>query len=242
VPTVPQWGAQPRSPERQRLAECIKNHAYAVARYERVNDARGRLDNEFFAKLQPAVRAAMDALASARADEQQRFIDQFLGEAQAGDVPSLAEAEAVLRRAETDVEHAQKARRLMLEEAGRAEIAVKAAERELESSVFHVIFTDPRKAELVAEFQRTGRRLLRLARAMRTINVNADGIISDPIAGLSFVMRIGDIARPGGVGTLYTSDPSWGAAVAALREDPDFQLPALPEPEPPEDDTGQKAA
>lgn len=51
---------------------------------------------------------------------------------------------------------------------------------------------------------------------------------------LRLILRIGDIAPPGSGGnaSLFTPDPEWAAALAALADDPDAPLPDLPPPEP----------
>jgi hypothetical protein len=79
----------------------------------------------------------------------------------------------------------------------------------------------------VSEFFRTGRRVLQLARSIRTFGNVVTGVEA---VDIGLTLRINDIAKPGSGGhaVSYTKDPSWAAAIAALREDADTRLPGLP--------------
>jgi hypothetical protein len=126
-------------------------------------------------------------------------------------------------------------RSLLAEEAERAA----AARRDLDNAVSVVVSSDPAKLAAVADFFRAGRHLLHLARILKTLGINARGVEA---LDFGLVLRIGDVVRPGSGGdaSLYTPDPEWAAALAALREDAAAELPGLPAAE--DADAGDGAA
>ncbi len=101
-----------RSPERQRLAECIEAYKQSVERRDRCQQADQRLSDQIFDELQLAVRKARKALAEAQAREPARLVSSVLGrffrrqpgvpvhgeKAPAGDVVSTVRYEPDQRR------------------------------------------------------------------------------------------------------------------------------------------------
>jgi hypothetical protein len=134
-----------------------------------------------------------------------------------------------LRQAEAAVEQASQARRLLHDEAQRAEVAIGTARKDLDAAITAVVHVDPAKQAAVAEFFRAGRHLLTLARVLRTLGINVARGVEAVDIGL--VLRIGDIARSGSSGnaSLFTPDAEWAMAIAALPDDADAKLPDLPE-------------
>lgn len=231
MPAALKRGTQPRSPERARLAECIAAHADAVARLERINEALGRLNDAFFGELQPMVRKAMDRLAEAKLNEPQRFVDEFLGEAQAGGAPSLADAEKALREAESAVEHARQARKLLAEEAVRAERSVAFAESRLNEAVDAAACAE--SAALLPHFAKC---LQQLAEAAAPLLSLPSTVMPPNVSGWH---------SGGGVNIRIECDkpdPAVAAWLAALREDTDTVLPGLPPPEPSDANCGTPIA
>ncbi|HXP04283.1 MAG TPA: hypothetical protein VN808_09190 [Stellaceae bacterium] len=225
-----------RSPERQALADAQERHADAVTQQERVAEAQQRTSDALYGKLLPAIERSREALAAAKTHEPRRLVDAALGKP--GTRSTVADAERELADAERRADESRRTRTLLAEEARRASDAVEAARHVLDNAVATVIASDPAKIAAVAEFFRTGRRLLRLARVIRTLNIVAPGVSADDIG---LFVRIGDIVQPGNLNsTLYRPDPAFAAALSALRDDPDVALPGLPEPEP--DDAGDGSA
>jgi hypothetical protein len=223
---LPDQPPPPRSPERERLATAISTLAQATYEVDRVEEARQKLDNRLFDVLNPAVTAAREALVEAEDSAPNALVDAVLAGGISEDATAVARIE--LRQAETAVQQVREARRVLENRAAQAQIDIGNARQALDRAVAAVINADPAKKALVAEFYRSGRRTLQLARAIRTMGIIAQGVEA---VDIGLTLRIGDILRPGGSSTGQSSfqrDPDWAAAVAALRDDADVALPGLP--------------
>ena len=104
------------------------------------------------------------------------------------------------------------------------------AQRALDTAIAHAIATDPLKDQLVFEFFRVGKHLLRLAQVAKTLGIQLSGVSCDE-AGIG--LRLTDPIQPGSEGhSAFKPDPAFKAAVADLRVDPDTPFPDLPTCEP----------
>jgi hypothetical protein len=219
--------APPRSPEREKLADAISSLAQAVYEADRVEAARQKLDDRYFDELQPAAEEAREALVEAEEVSPQHLVDAVLEGKISEDATAVARIN--LRQAEVAVEQARSARRVLENEAERAQVAIGNARQALDKAVQNVVQADPAKQAVTAEFFRTGRHLLRLARVIRTMGIIAQGVAA---VDIGLVLRINDIIKPGSVNSTgassFTRDPAWTSALAALREDADTLLPGLP--------------
>ena len=97
------------------------------------------------------------------------------------------------------------------------------AAHELERAIAAVVNADPARAAVVAQFFRYAGRALKCAVALRTAGMNMQGAEAH---GLMFKITqapqtMAEFGRP------VPPDPEWAAALEALREDPDAQLPDL---------------
>jgi hypothetical protein len=111
-----------RSPEREKLADAISSLAQATYEADRVEAARQKLDDKYFDQLQPAADAAREALVEAEEVSPQHLVDAVLAGSIAEDATALARIK--LRQAETAVEQARAARRVLENEAERAQVAI----------------------------------------------------------------------------------------------------------------------
>jgi hypothetical protein len=221
--------APPRSPERQALSRAIEHHADAIFQHERVTDALSKIDEHVF-DLQPAVRRAREVVDQALRLAPELLVARTLGEPPDPDQPTVADAEAALKEADRALIDARSARTMLRDELRDREYQVEQAKRALDAAVKAVVASDPAKLAVMREYFASGRRALRLARIIRTFGDIAVGV-SDDESGLHF--RVGDRSALGNMGIMYRPEPAWTAALAALREDPDAELPSLPEePEP----------
>jgi hypothetical protein len=151
--------------------------------------------------------------------------------------PSVADAVHELAETERKVDEVRQARSLLEEESRTAGVDVHAAEEALGRAVAAVVASDPTRAALLGEFHRYADRALRCAQALRT------GRLFLRVAeGHGLRLEIAERAVPIGEQAFFP-DPEWGAALAGLRENPDFELPGLPpEPEPEPTDADSSAA
>jgi hypothetical protein len=212
-----------RSDERARLADCITAHAHAAHEAARVEEARERTYARLFDELHPAVRQAQQALEEAKANAPHALVDTVLGNGEDPyDGPTVKEAEAALRDAETNLADGRQARLMLSDHATKAAIAVGEAERHVTAAVQAVVQASTARALLLAEYWRSANRALRCAQALRTSGVNMQGAESH---GLRFV--IGEAAAAVGEHP-FKHDAEWLTALAALREDADARLPELP--------------
>jgi hypothetical protein len=227
--------ANHRSPERQRLADAIARHAGAAQALARVAAAQTRLTDQLYDQLEPAATAAREAFEAAQKRAPELLVAAALSEpAPAG--PSVPAAEAALAAAQRAVADCRAGRQLLADEAARAAVAAKMAERALDNAVKAVVATDPARAALYDAFVSSARRALRCVAALRTAGLTIGGIEAH---GVRFDFReaataIGEHA--------FRHDPEWVAALAALREVADAALPGLPPDEPEPDDAGDSRA
>jgi hypothetical protein len=211
------------------LALAIEAHSQAVERQERVLAALQRLADQIFDQLRPAASRAEKALAVARQQAPRLLVDALLGDEPVRS--TVADAELELGVAERKLADAKEAKSVLSDEAERARIAVNAAQRDLDEAVRSAVAADPRRAAVLAEYNRAARRALRCAMILRTSGMIMRG---HEAHGLRFV--INDAARAiDKMGTAFVPDPEWVAAVSALHSDADALLPDLPPPDDPVD-------
>jgi hypothetical protein len=212
-----------RSPERARLRDCIAAHTNTAREAARVEEARERTYARLFDELHPAVRTAQQALLVAKANAPRALVDAALGDGEDRyDGPTVKEAEASLRDAETNLADGRSAREVLSDQATKAAIRVGEAERHVTAAVQAVVSASTARASLLAEYWRCANRALRCAQALRTSGVVMQGAESH---GLRFV--ISEAAAAVGEHP-FRHDAEWLAALAALREDADARLPELP--------------
>jgi hypothetical protein len=214
----------PRSPERQRLFDAIQRRDDAVFQHERVNDALGKLDDELFDRLEPAVRRAQEALEEAVAAAPERLVAEALGEPAGADAgPSVTEAESALKIADQALVDARSARSILRDELRGREYQVDQAKRVVDQAVSAVVSGE--KGAVLDEFIRCSQRALRCAQILRTIGTPVQGS-----TGHGLMFRITDAPTTvDKLGTAFRPDPDWLSATAALREDADTPLPGLPD-------------
>lgn len=214
--------APARSIERQRLAAAIERHRNAVVQQQRVTEALSRLDAKYWDVLEPAVAAANEALMEAKARAPDALVSAALGEQQPDDSPSVEQAEAAFADIKRKVVEVKQARKILGEEAARAQSSVAFAQRDLDAAVKAAVEADAQVRASLTEFYRAARRMLRCAKSIRTAGLFVEGADAH---GLAFVIT--EAAAPMGQ-RAFRDDPAWGAALAALRENADTVLPGLP--------------
>jgi cellobiose-specific phosphotransferase system component IIA len=230
----------PRSPGRQRLHDAIQRYVAAVAQHERINQALGKLDGDIYGVLERNVRRAREALDEAHAVAPEMLVASALGEPADPAAPTVAKAEAALKDADRALLDARQARSTLRDELRDRENTVDQAKRAVDAAARSVVSQDPTTRAVLNEFNRAGRHLLRLSRVMRTLEIGHTGMSADDL-GLS--LRIVDIAPPGEPNrSLYRPEPAWLAALAALRDDADTELPGPPPAEEDDADDGAAAA
>jgi hypothetical protein len=111
-----------------------------------------------------------------------------------------------------------------------------AAVHALDDAVKGVVGADPARAALVAEFDRCARPALRLAMALKTA-----GITPAAVDAHGQRMAVTYVPVPIGAPSAFAPDPTWVAALAALREDADALFPGLPPDEDPDAGDGTAA-
>ena len=154
------------------------------------------------------------------------MVDTLLDEPGADNgAAGVTDAQHALADAEKAVNEARRVRSLLEQEIQHSEAETKLALHELDKAVAAVVSTDPARASVLSEFNRSARRALRCAQILRTAGLTVQGAQAH---GLRFV--ISAAAAPMGV-QAFAKDPAWLAARAALREDADAQLPGLPSAE-----------
>lgn len=209
----------PRSPERQRLFDARLALSAAEGLANRIEAARQKLDDRLYDQLQPAVRVAQEQLDEARQAAPSLLADAALND-KSGTV-DVARAEARLAKAKAAVDEAHQAKRVLREEAERAEIQIGMARQKLDAAVTDAVKADPARQAVLDEYDRAARRALDCARVLRTLSVN-------PVAeahGLRLIIGIAPVSTGA---TTFVPDSVWVAALAALRLDPDQPLPGLP--------------
>jgi hypothetical protein len=215
-----------RSPERQRLADAQAVFAAAEGRVQRAGAAQDRLSRKLIDALLPAVEEAEERLQAAREQAPRALVANLLA-----DEPPVrsvvADAESELRRTEEAVAEARQARELLTAEAHEANLELQGARDRLDAAVRAAVRADPARDTLAVEFNRSCMRTLQLARALTAAGVSIPDV-DDHEHGT--FLHIGNLAQSGPVGSVssFRSDPMWAAALAALRVDPDTELPGLP--------------
>jgi len=197
------------SPERAALLAEIAKHKAAVAEHERIQAAQRRLEEEFFERLQPAVREAMDRLQEAKRARPALLVAVALGETTHG--PDITEAERLLADAQRKVAEGREARRLVEDAAERARVAVSIARSDLDAAVTAVVSASPELAALRDSYESALQRLAEAVGALKTAGHRPQ-----------WPPALDQKAA-------FEPSPEWAAALAALRESADTQLPGLPE-------------
>ena len=189
---------------------------------DRVEKARQAVDTKLFDTLQPAARAARERLDEAREAAPELLVDRLLGDAPTCGA-TVADFEAALAEAEAAVEENRRARRVLGDEADRAQIAIGQARKAVDAAIAAVVGSDPARQAVLDEFNKCARRALRCAKVLRTAGMIVRGAEAH---GLAF--RITDAAVPVGKTAFTPPDRDWAAALAALWSDADAPLPGLP--------------
>lgn len=215
-----------RSAERQRLAEAIEGYREATTDLDRARQAEEKLFDEILATREE-IDAAAKALDEAIAARPQALVSATLGEP-AAEGPSASDCEKRLAGLRKKLAEKREARRLVEAEAARVTDAVRMAATALDAATSSAIAADPSVAALKAEFITSACRMLRLAQVLRTAGVSMGAIEAHGLR-----TWIGDAAAPVGERAFF-DDPTWLAAIAALREDADALLPGLPPDDPDE--------
>jgi hypothetical protein len=200
--------APARTPERQKLAAAIGAYAQARHRLEMIQAARERIS---LRDLEQARSEAADALAAVRAAGPRRLADTLLGNAPAETLPPIEEAARRHAIAEAALVEAQGARDILGEEAAEARTQLERAGESRGKAVAEVLRSAPEVLAVWQAYRAAHIQIEELAWTLHTI-------------GLS---RLPAIAKWDGIcwPPERASGRPWAAAIAALAEDPDAELP-----------------
>ena len=148
--------------------------ADAGAAAGRVGEAQEKVNNQL-SGLRATAAAAERAVSEARAMAPEFLVDAVLrGEVIAGGA-SVAQCEARWRASESAVQVARDARRMLSDEAVKADIQIGEAKKDLDDAVTAVVRSDPARQAVVVEFNRCARRALACARALRSAGLSVQG-------------------------------------------------------------------
>jgi chromosome segregation ATPase len=201
--------ASARMPSRAKLAAAIERHREKADQLARVEAAIQKISDDRV-NDHVSIDSARTALKIAAAGRSEILISAALGEAPP-DLPSPEQAQATLDAAEAHLDNSRAALRTLEDEAGNARSVLDLAERALARAIEEVVAADPALATLKAEYVRAMARTAQLWRSLRSAGVIGANHIVERVSG---------------------DDPTWTAALARLRSDPDAHLPGLPPDEP----------
>jgi hypothetical protein len=216
IPPPPPPEAPARTPDRQRLADAIDAHRGATEAHSRGVQAIEALRDELYEKLRPELGACKERLEDARAGEPFRLTQRLLDSEpdESGGADPVADAERALDKAQQAVDRAHEGRQLLEIELGERDRQLNMARHNLDTAVAHAISTDPLKDQLVSEFFRVGKHLLRLAQIAKTLGIRLSGVDNEDV-GLN--LRLNVITRPGSQGEVDDFKPDIAFSEAMER-------------------------
>jgi hypothetical protein len=194
--------------KRQQLAQAIGRLKTAEAERERVEEALGRLTDQFFEDLQPQLRLTMDWLAEARRGRPGALVAMALGDAAPPGL-AIADAEAKVAAAEKTVAENREARKLLEAEAERRRVALALAQADLDDAITAVVAASPEVEALRTEFEATRQHLSHIIGALKAAGQRSQWPIALDAEA-------------------FAPNSEWAMALAALRTDAGAQLPGLP--------------
>jgi hypothetical protein len=197
--------ATPLSPERQRLALALENHASAEAHVAKIRAAR---INSFRVGSAEEITACERALVDAKRAETTRILADLRGEAAPPQL-TVAQAEDALATAKRAHVAAEEARDILLVDLENAERALVGAAARRSRAVADVLRADPAIADLYTELDAAQVRFMTLLKVAQLL----------PIA---FSVR--DMNAPA---TGRAAAELFRVALAELETDPNTTLPTL---------------
>lgn len=208
--------APSRSPERQKLADCIVRVGELKAELDRVREARAKIGSTGEALI--AVEQAEERLKDAQEREPRRLVDEILGRVAGKSL--VVDAEAALKATQDEAARRREIHRLIDEEERQAQTALGYAEGSLRTAVNAVIGASPELTVLLDRYAELQRELhiveLSVEAVQSAIPRERSGWRGNGRAGvnLSEMNRLPAVA-------------AWHSAYAALSTNADAALPAV---------------
>lgn len=205
-------------PERANLAHAISRFNDAEAYLGKVEDTISRKSDAIFDLIR-AIEKAEEAAADARRSEPRRLVAALLddgGGSPPGDVPSLATAEALVAKLNSEAAGVRRDRDLLTPEKQRAETTLAIARAARNDAVQAVVRADGKLTEIQDEYDAARMKVASLAAALGVVSLS----LPRDFRGKAILDR-----------PLPQTDASfaeqWKQAIAALETDANAQLPRL---------------